>query len=90
MQTTDYLIIGAGIVGLTVARELQRRDAAAKVILIDKESKLGVHACGRNSGVLHSRVYYQADTLKARFTREGKQAWQAYCEEKNIPIDRCG
>jgi len=89
-QTTDYLIIGAGIVGLTVARELQRRDPSAKVTVIDKEPKLGMHASGCNSGVLHSGIYYPADTLKARFTREGNQVWQAYCEEKNIPIDRCG
>jgi (S)-2-hydroxyglutarate dehydrogenase len=90
MQTTDYLIIGAGILGLTVARELQRRDSGAKVTVVDKESVLGMHASGRNSGVLHSGIYYPSDTLKARFTREGNQAWQAYCEGKKIPIDRCG
>ena len=90
MQITDYLVIGAGIVGLTIARELQRRDPVAKVMVIDKEHKLGMHASGRNSGVLHSGIYYPSDTLKARFTREGNQAWQAYCEEKNLPIDRCG
>ena len=90
MLTTDYLVIGAGIVGLTVARELQRRDPGAEVTVIDKEDKLGRHASGRNSGVLHSGIYYPADSLKARFTRNGNRAWQQYCLEKNIPVDRCG
>lgn len=90
IQTTDYLVIGAGIIGLTVARELQRRDAGAKVTVMDKESAIGQHASGRNSGVLHSGIYYPADSLKARFTREGNQAWQHYCDERGIPVDRCG
>ena len=90
METTDYLIIGAGIVGLTVARELQLRDPECKVILVDKEGALGMHGSGRNSGVLHSGIYYQSDTLKARFTREGNEAWQIFCQERSIPIERCG
>ena len=90
MQTTDYLIIGAGIIGLTVARELQRRDPGARVTVIDKEPTPGRHASGRNSGVLHSGIYYTADSLKARFARDGNAAWQAYCEERGLPLDRCG
>ena len=90
MLTTDYLIIGAGIIGLTVAREFQRQDPGARVMCIDKESSIGKHASGRNSGVLHSGIYYPSDSLKARFTREGNLAWQAYCDEKALPIDRCG
>lgn len=90
MLTTDYLVIGAGIVGLTVARELQRRDPGAEVTVIDKEDSLGRHASGRNSGVLHSGIYYPADSLKARFTRNGNLAWQRYCLERDIPVDRCG
>lgn len=90
METTDYLIIGAGIVGLTVARELQLRNPGCKAILVDKEGALGMHGSGRNSGVLHSGIYYQSDTLKARFTREGNEAWQSFCQERSIPIERCG
>ena len=90
MLTTDYLVIGAGIVGLTVARELQRQDFGAEVTVIDKEDKPGRHASGRNSGVLHSGIYYPADSLKARFTRNGNLAWQRYCMERGIPVDRCG
>ena len=90
MQKTDYLIIGGGIIGITVARELQRRDPKAHVTVIDKEASLGQHASGRNSGVLHSGIYYPSDSLKAQFTREGNLAWRIYCEEKGISIDPCG
>ncbi|MBK5935877.1 NAD(P)/FAD-dependent oxidoreductase [Halorhodospira halophila] len=90
MQTTDYLIIGAGIIGLTVARELQRREPGAQVTIIDKEPTPGQHTSGRNSGVLHSGIYYTADSLKARFTRDGNTAWQTFCEQRSLPLDRCG
>ncbi|MEA3643776.1 MAG: L-2-hydroxyglutarate oxidase [Lamprobacter sp.] len=89
-MNTDYLIIGAGIIGLTIARALQQRDPGARVTLIEKESAPGQHASGRNSGVLHSGIYYSADSLKARFTREGNAAWQAYCTERGLPLERCG
>ena len=89
-MTTDYLIIGAGIIGLSIARALQQRDPGARVTLIEKESAPGQHASGRNSGVLHSGLYYSADSLKARFTRDGNAAWQAYCSERGLPLERCG
>ena len=90
MLTTDYLVIGAGIIGLTIARELQRRDPGAGVTILDKETSPGNHASGRNSGVLHSGIYYPADSLKARFTRDGNRAWRQYCEDKDLPLDKCG
>jgi len=90
MRTCDYLIIGGGVVGLSVARELKLRRPAAKIVLIEKESSLGEHASGRNSGVIHSGIYYTADSLKARLTKEGNEALVAYCEEKEIPVRRCG
>ena len=90
MNTTDFLIIGAGIVGLTIAREVQQRYPDASVTILEKESRIGEHASGRNSGVLHSGIYYTADSLKARFTRDGNIAWQAYCEERGLALDRCG
>ncbi|MEA1053520.1 FAD-dependent oxidoreductase [Lamprobacter modestohalophilus] len=89
-QSVDYLIIGAGIIGLTVARALQQRDPGARLTLIDKEPRLGQHASGRNSGVLHSGIYDSAESLKARFTRDGNAAWQAYCTERGLPLERCG
>ena len=65
MENFDYLIVGAGIVGLTVAWELKRRDPATRILILEKEPDVGYHASGRNSGVLHSGIYYAADTLKA-------------------------
>ncbi len=71
---TDYLIIGAGIIGLAIARELVSRFPSAKIILLEKEPDVAYHSSGRNSGVLHAGFYYTADSLKARFTRDGNQA----------------
>lgn len=88
--TTDLLVVGAGVVGLTVALELKRRRPDLTVTLIDKEARLGLHASGRNSGILHAGFYYSADSLKARFTREGNRALTAYCLERGLRINRCG
>jgi len=90
MPTCDYLIIGGGVVGLSVARELKARVPQANIVLIEKEESLGAHASGRNSGVIHSGIYYTADSLKARLTRDGNRSLIAFCEEKGIPVRRCG
>ncbi|MCG3200358.1 MAG: L-2-hydroxyglutarate oxidase LhgO [Gammaproteobacteria bacterium] len=88
--TADFLIIGAGIIGVTLALELRRRHAAARIVLIDKEERPGLHASGRNSGVLHAGFYYTADSLKARYCRDGNRALTEYCLERGLPINRCG
>jgi L-2-hydroxyglutarate oxidase len=90
MSSADFLIIGGGIIGVSVARELKRRFSDANVIVLEKESSLGQHASGRNSGVIHAGFYYTANSLKAKFTRAGNLALTAYCEERNIPLNRCG
>src|SRR3970040_1747494 len=89
-QTTDFLIIGGGIVGLTLALEARRRFPKSSVTLLDKEKVCGSHASGRNSGVLHAGFYYSADSLKARFTREGNRRLTQYCVERGLRINRCG
>jgi len=89
-DTADFLIIGAGVVGLTAALELRRRYPDAAITVIDKEKTLAAHGSGRNSGVLHAGFYYTADSLKARFTRDGNRLWQDYCDEKGLRINRCG
>ena len=89
-MTTDYLIIGGGIVGLTIARELKTRHRGAGVRVIEKERALGAHASGRNSGVLHAGFYYTADSLKARFAREGNRRLTEYCAARALPLNRCG
>src|ERR1700758_1649138 len=90
MITADFLVIGGGIVGLSIARELKGRISDAKVTLIEKEKASGLHASGRNSGVLHAGFYYSADSLKARFTRAGNIALTGYCVEKKLSLNRCG
>jgi L-2-hydroxyglutarate oxidase len=86
----DILVIGGGIVGITLALELKRRFADLDVAVIDKEKDFGLHASGRNSGVLHAGFYYTADSLKARFTRDGNRLMTEYCLERELPINRCG
>lgn len=89
-RANDYLVVGAGIIGLSIARELRRRDAGARIAVIDREATVAVHASGRNSGVLHAGFYYSPDSLKARFTRTGNQRLTEYCIERKLPIRRCG
>ena len=90
MTTTDYLIIGAGIVGITIALELKKRYPEAKVILLDKESELGKHSSGRNSGVLHSGIYYPPRTLKARVCRQGAIEMKEFHREHQLKLRECG
>ncbi len=85
----DYLIIGAGIIGLALARELKKAKPQAKIIIIEKESDVGFHSSGRNSGVLHAGFYYTSSSLKAKFTKEGNKELTTYCLENNLSINRC-
>ena len=73
MITSDFLIIGGGIIGLSIARELKKRYPESSIIILEKEDKCGLHASGRNSGILHAGFYYTADSLKAKFTKLGNQ-----------------
>ncbi len=86
----DYLIIGGGIIGLNIAITLKKREPVAKILLIEKEAEVGLHGSGRNSGVLHAGFYYTADSLKAKFTKEGNRALQAFCRERGIAVNNCG
>lgn len=90
MRTADFVVIGAGIVGLTIALELKRRQPGAKIILLEKELEPGLHSSGRNSGVLHSGIYYPPASLKARVCGQGMREWIAYCEERKLPLSRIG
>lgn len=89
-KNCDFLVIGAGVVGVSIARELAERHPASKIILIEKEASQAQHASGRNSGVLHAGFYYTADSLKARFSRDGNTALTEYCDRKGLPIRKCG
>jgi L-2-hydroxyglutarate oxidase LhgO len=83
------VIIGAGILGLTLARELLARDVN-DIVLLDKEPEAGRHASGRNSGVLHSGIYYAPDSLRAKTCLAGNRLMQAYCRERGLPLSPCG
>jgi L-2-hydroxyglutarate oxidase LhgO len=90
IEKTDYLIIGAGIIGLTLARQLHERMPGKRIVLLEKEPDVALHSSGRNSGVLHAGFYYTSDSLKARFTREGNLALKQYCMDNKLAINECG
>lgn len=87
---TDYLIIGAGIIGLTIAYYLQKKFPHKSILLIDKEKEIAQHASGRNSGVLHAGLYYATDSLRAKYCRLGATKIKEYCKEKDIFLNQCG
>lgn len=90
MVKSDFLIIGGGVIGLNIARQLKRVFADSSVRILEKEPECGLHASGRNSGVLHAGFYYSPDSLKAKFTRIGNQRLTDYCKEKQLSIHTCG
>lgn len=90
LGSVDVLIIGGGIVGLTLALEVARREPGSRVCVLDKELDFGAHASGRNSGVLHAGFYYSEDSLKARFCVEGNQAWKDFCAAHDLPVNPAG
>ncbi len=87
-MTKPCVIIGAGIIGATIARELSSR--GIETIVLDKELRAGLHASGRNSGVIHSGINHKPGTLKAKYCLDGSRLLRQYCQDKNIPIKQCG
>jgi len=86
----DLAVVGGGIVGLAVARELSRRHPRASVCVLERESSIGTHQTGHNSGVIHAGVYYEPGSLKARLCVEGARELYAYCEARSIAVEACG
>jgi L-2-hydroxyglutarate oxidase len=86
----DVVVVGGGIVGLATARDLLKRRPGLRLAVLEKESSIGRHQTGHNSGVIHSGVYYAPGSLKARLCVEGSRGTYEYCDEKGIPYDRCG
>ena len=89
-QWYDIVIVGGGIVGLATARDLLMRRPGQRVAILEKESAIGQHQTGHNSGVIHAGVYYAPGSLKARLCTEGRLKTYEYCEEKGIPYEKCG
>lgn len=85
----SIVIVGAGILGLTLARELLAR-GASDILVLDKETGPGRHASGRNSGVLHAGIYYAPDSLRAKTCLAGNRLMKAYCRERGLPLSACG
>jgi (S)-2-hydroxyglutarate dehydrogenase len=90
VERYDVVVVGAGILGLATARELLLRRPGARLVVVDKEPAIGVHQTGRASGVVHRGVYYTPESLKARLCVDGAARLLAYCEERAIPVLRCG
>jgi L-2-hydroxyglutarate oxidase len=88
-ERTEILIVGGGIIGLTLARELVKK-GRSDVVVLEKEADLGKHASGRNSGVLHAGIYYSPDSAKARTCLAGNKLMRAYCREKGLPLVEAG
>lgn len=86
----DIAVIGGGIVGLATAWALLQRDPSQRLAVIEKEAALASHQTGRNSGVIHSGIYYQPGSLKATLCREGVQHLIDLCEAESIPYELCG
>jgi len=86
----DLAIVGAGIVGLATARELQRRDPGARIVVLEREDRVGVHQTGSNSGVAHAGIYYKPGSLKARLCVEGIRRLYEFCDEHGVAYERCG
>ena len=90
MENYDVVVIGAGIVGLASARSLKIRQPSLKILICEKESEAGIHASGRNSGVLHAGFYYSPDSLKAKFCRDGNRQLRNFISSHRIPIKETG
>ena len=89
-QHSDVLIVGGGMVGLCIAHQLLERRMTRSITLLDKESELGRHSSGRNSGVLHAGVYYKPGSVKAQVCVAGARRLRAWVEARGLPINPCG
>ncbi|WP_182525347.1 L-2-hydroxyglutarate oxidase [Nocardioides dongkuii] len=83
-------VVGGGIVGLAVARELTERHPGTRVVVLEKEDRLGAHQTASNSGVVHAGIYYAPGSLKAELCTRGRLLLREYCRERGLPYDECG
>jgi (S)-2-hydroxyglutarate dehydrogenase len=88
--TCDLAVVGAGILGLAVAREMLLRHPGLRLTVVEREDAVGEHQTGHNSGVVHAGIYYKPGSLKARLCVEGARDLYAFCAERGVPVDRCG
>src|SRR5450432_1374027 len=88
MNGVDCVVIGAGVIGLSVARALAR--AGREVFILERERQFGMHTSSRNSEVIHAGIHYEPGSLKARMCVAGRDLLYRYCAERAIPHRRCG
>jgi L-2-hydroxyglutarate oxidase LhgO len=88
VERVDAVVVGAGVVGLAVARALAL--AGREVVILEAESAIGTHTSSRNSEVVHAGIYYPQGSRKARTCVEGRERLYAYCDERGVPYSRCG
>ncbi|WP_447979543.1 L-2-hydroxyglutarate oxidase [Candidatus Nitrospira bockiana] len=86
----DVTIVGGGIIGLSVGWAITRRSPGLTLLVLEKEGRWGYHQTGHNSGEIHSGLYYQPGSLKARLCREGNRRMFEFCRDYGIPHERCG
>ncbi|MBD8067923.1 L-2-hydroxyglutarate oxidase [Bacillus sp. PS06] len=86
----DYIVIGGGIVGLSTAYALKKKYPHAKILIVEKEETVAAHQTGRNSGVIHSGIYYKPGSLKARLAQEGSRTLINFCQQNEIEFEICG
>jgi L-2-hydroxyglutarate oxidase LhgO len=89
-ETYDFAIIGGGIIGVAIGIALLEKNPTKKVIILEKESRPGVHASGRNSGVIHAGFYYSPESLKAKFCKDGNSEITKYCKDNDLPFNNLG
>lgn len=89
-MSTNVVIIGAGVVGLTLALRIKANSRAHKITIIEKEESIGKHSSGRNSGVLHAGIYYKPGTIKSRLCVEGARRMKEWIKERDLPLKECG
>ena len=90
MHQANVAIIGGGIIGLATAYQFLRQFPQQRVLVLEKEASLAFHQTGRNSGVLHSGIYYKPGTLRATNCRTGKEAMEKFCQAEGVPFEICG
>lgn len=90
MLTSDVTVIGAGIIGLATAYQLSRLNPSLNIIVVDKETGPAGHQTGRNSGVIHSGIYYKPGSLKAKFCHSGRTSMVEFCQSEGISHEVCG
>lgn len=90
MSQTDVVVVGGGIIGLATAWQLVERSPKTRVVLLEKEDRLASHQTGRNSGVIHSGIYYKPGSLRARNCRDGKKALELFCSEYGVAWEKTG